>query len=270
MDPGVYRNIAEADYHALPYVSASRLSRLAESSMLHVAYDSVQPSEPTPQMVLGTAIHAAILEPERFEATYIESPYSDFRSKDAREWRDEKTQKGHRILSSDSMATVMLAAQRVWEHPSASRLLAARTDTELTIIWDDEATALRCKARIDAVASLGDRSVLVDIKTTRSAQAVQFAKSIVNLGYHIQLAWYLRALAQSGFSDVNDALIIAVENEPPCAVQVFRLGVRAIGEGHREANRLLELWRTDARYPTDVTDIDLPEWAYNKKEVTPW
>lgn len=52
-------------------------------------------------MKLGTAVHCAILESERFEIEYIEAPVIDRQTKDGKALWSKLEQSGRIVLSSD-------------------------------------------------------------------------------------------------------------------------------------------------------------------------
>jgi hypothetical protein len=75
MNPGIYSNILNADYHGGEGVSNSMLSVLREQSPLHlkalrdIANDNERP-QPTAAQFIGTAFHCLVLEPAEFAKEY--------------------------------------------------------------------------------------------------------------------------------------------------------------------------------------------------------
>ena len=67
MEPGIYKEISNEEYHKGPGLSASGLKRLARSPDLY----KNMPYKGSKAMELGTATHCAVFEPERFEAEFI-------------------------------------------------------------------------------------------------------------------------------------------------------------------------------------------------------
>lgn len=270
MKPGIHLNIDADIYHSWPYCSASRLNRLKETSPAHVAHEMKQGGrDPTPAMLLGTAIHAAVLEPDKFRDEFVSSPYDDFRSKDAKGWRDKATAAGRSVLDPERYQQVLAAAASVFSHASASKLLGLRTMTEASVVWVDETSSVKCKARCDAVANLADVPVLLDLKTTSDASAEGFAKSIFNFGYHRQVELYLRGLRANGVY-ADSALIIAVETTPPHAVQVFRIMDAVLEHAQKDNDELLMRWNNCEMtghwhgYAQEVVDIALPDWVMKR------
>ena len=80
MTTTVQLNQSATDYHAAPGASASRLKQLKRSAA-HMKYDMDNPQEPTPAMIIGSATHSAILEPDLFVKEWGRLPEGDGRSK---------------------------------------------------------------------------------------------------------------------------------------------------------------------------------------------
>src|SRR5690349_7675909 len=75
-------------YHDHPAVGSSHLKSIARSPA-HYWSEWLDPSRPprtdTPAKWLGKAVHAAILEPERFKSDYVVGPRFDRRTKAGKE-----------------------------------------------------------------------------------------------------------------------------------------------------------------------------------------
>lgn len=69
--PGVYDDLSNADYHGGPGISKSGLDLIEKApSTYRYAMDNSAEREETAAMRIGTAVHAAILEPELFATDY--------------------------------------------------------------------------------------------------------------------------------------------------------------------------------------------------------
>jgi PDDEXK-like uncharacterized protein DUF3799 len=78
--PGVYRDVPFDHYFAWNNVSKHQLDSLARSPA-HYRAALEQPRKRTAAMVFGTAVHAAVLEPEEFARCYATDPGIDRRTK---------------------------------------------------------------------------------------------------------------------------------------------------------------------------------------------
>src|SRR5690606_13762885 len=93
-----------------------------------------------------------------------------------------------------------------------------------TLEWDED--GVPCKGRVDWLV---DGALVVDLKTTRDIEG--FAKSIGTYGYHGQVMHYRRGVTQGAPADLPRPILIAVENEAPYRVGVWRLSERDAAQG---------------------------------------
>jgi exodeoxyribonuclease VIII len=271
-DPGIYPDVPAEVYHSWDAASASRLNKLFATTAKHVRNEMEHPTEPTPAMRFGSACHTAILEPLHFAQEYTISEYEEFRSTEAKSWKAEMQKLGRQILTREKWAEVQAVALSARSHPAAKQLLDGRERTELSIVWDDLETGVRCKGRIDGVTrDPKNRELLslLDLKTTADASPEGFASSIHKFGYHRQCAFYCNALAAHGVS-VTNANIIAVETSAPFAVAVYEVRHDVLEIGRNEMRELLLDWRWFEKlgqwpgYSDEIQEIALPDWAMRR------
>lgn len=273
LKPGVYTDLPADDYFALPYASSTSLRRLLRLSPAHARVEI----EETDALRIGTAAHAATLEPEGAARLYyrVGIPKPDGRTKEGKLLREdaEKSAKGRIILWEEEAQAIDAMRSAIWNHPIAADLLR-HSDRELTIIWDD-VTGVRCKARIDALSRMDEGLlILADVKTTSGGAHVDFQRSLANYDYHIQAAFYLRAAEAAGLH-CERFVFIVVEKQPPFGVVTHLLDDEAIAKGWEAIMRGLARWgECEATgqwpsYPKDLVPLTLPKW-HSKEEKEPW
>lgn len=263
-ETGLHHGIPAVRYHQWAGASQSRLKTMRDKSPAHVRYEMEHPSEPTPALVLGAAVHTAVLEPELFGELYVRAPQGDRRTKAVKKaWADlEREHPGATILSAADYETCMAIRAAVAEHPVASLMIGG--EKEASAVWTDEASGVLCRGRFDVIDT--ELRAITDLKTTKDASPFRFPKTVYDYGYHIQAAHYIRGAQALGL-DIDSFGIIAVEKEPPYAVAVYQLQPAAIYDGGRELDALLKQWAECERtgvwpsYSTDVVQIDLPDYA---------
>lgn len=267
----VVLGMPEAEYHALPHCSNSRLTILQDRSPAHVLASMQVTRKDTDELLLGRAIHCAVLEPDRFPSSYVRGVAGDGRTKAVQEARAALVAEypGATVLKPDHFEIAIAARDAVRAHPTAAALLARVADTEVTAIWEEpEHEQLPCKLRADGLAP--SIEAVVDLKTTTNASRDAFEKSIWNYGYARQAVFYRRGLAAAGADGFSHHVIIAVEKEPPFAVAVYELLPEAEEAAAQQLRRLLPLyarcWKANEwpAYPTEITYIGLPAWAYGR------
>jgi hypothetical protein len=157
-------------------------------------------------------------------------------------------------------------ANAVLDHRLARKLFVGGLP-ERTLIWQDEATGVLCRAKADWLRPDG----IVDLKTTESAAPDALSKAVHNYGYAIQAAFYLRGFRQQADRTVMAApffAFVAVEKAAPHLVHVHQLSERALAYGDRKCTEALEIYRDCTAsgvwpgYPDDeITEIDLPAYV---------
>ncbi len=90
--------------------------------------------------------------------------------------------------------------------------IRATAISETAQFWDDEQTALPCKARLDLW--LPDEGLIVDIKTTSARSQRDFEQTCYCYEYDRQAAWYLDGCRQAGASADRFALLGIQKQKP--------------------------------------------------------
>ena len=262
-----------SQYHAHPAVGHSGLVRIMRSPA-HYQYYVTNPPEPTPAMQFGTAVHTAILEPDRFAEAFVVAPKFDRRTKEgkaaAEAWEAENA--GKTALTADQMAAIEQMVASIRAHTGAARLLSNGL-AEMSGFWVDQ-TGIECKCRPDFLAVEKDRpeqvTAIVDVKTCVDASADGFSRAIATLGYDVQAAFY-----QDGLKALTGRAIpfyfIAVEKDAPYAVACYKASDEVIEIGrakYRAALQLLKWCRDNDQWPGyqpngEIEEISLPRWATN-------
>lgn len=236
------------------------LLKEGKKSARHIAHRKAQPREDTTSLKVGRAAHTAILEPHKFEAEFAVWD-GDRRGKAFAAFAEQHPEQTILRLTEYEACLGMRNAVRA--HPVASGLLA-RGDAEVALLWTDEETGLACKARIDW---LGD-DCLVDLKTTSDVEPIRFGITAGRMGYHGQLAFYLRGLKAKGLE--LPAKIVAVESAAPHDVAVFALSEDDLWLGDCEVSRLLKLvaeCKERNEWPGSCpgeTPLILPAWMFKQ------
>jgi len=257
----VIADMSSADYHAHPAVSKSVLDKLARSPLHCRAYLDGERTEPTPAMLLGTAVHTAILEPERFDVEYAVFE-GDRRTTAGKQAYADLVSRGKSIVSASDSDVISSMAAAVRAHPVASALLR-NGSAEQSVFWTDPMTGLGCKCRPDWWRT---DNIVVDVKTTEDASPAAFAKSIAGFRYHVQAAHYLAGTQADRF------VFIAVEKKAPYAVAVYELDAVSLEVGEAIRREELNIYDICSRagewpgYSPDIEVLSLPAWAFPKSE----
>lgn len=269
LTPGTYPNVPANEYHRWPAASQSLLKIMRDRSPAHARWQMLNPTEPTPAMQFGTALHMAVLQPELFDQEYVVAPDVDRRTKAGRAvWEDLlETYDADSILKADEMQRIQAMRESIMANPTARALIDG--ERELSALWNDKDTGVLCKARFDVVNRRA--GAIVDLKTTNDASPSKFPRSIYDYGYYIQAAHYLAGALTLGL-DVDLFAIVAIEKEPPYAVAVYQIEDQALVAGEDELRQLLSTYARCQEtgewpaYGDQAVRITLPRWAWSEVE----
>lgn len=223
--PGVYPRIPAYEYHRWKALSSSMLKRIVRSPA-HLRDYLDNPKESTKDQIFHSAIHAAILEPERFTVEYARAPQMDRRTTAGKAaWAIlTKTYGAEHVLFEDDYATCLAARAGLLEMPKLMDLLRLddpeQVDFELSFLWEED--GLLCKGRADLVNTHYEGGALVDFKSTTDARPHKFQWQMRDNGDHIQGAFYLRGLLALGMP-IEFCYLIAIEDSPPARARAYRI-----------------------------------------------
>ncbi len=265
---GLYQNIPYDDYDRWAAMRHSVL-RMFSKTPAHAREKMIHPDDQTEAQSQGHSTHAAILEPDRFDLQFVAAPRVDKRTtKGKAEWAEfVAAATGKTVIPAEEHALCIRLRDAVWSHPTAAELLRGPGMNEVSAVWKDADSGVPCKGRIDRLTTVGGWSMVVDLKTTKSAMRQSFSKDLYFYQYHQQAAMYL---------DGCDALaphprkyvFIAVEKEPPYLVATLELEQDAIDLGRDEYKKHLATYAQclqSGRWPgydDGIGYVSLPHWAF--------
>lgn len=287
MQPGIYSDIANHDYHKGPGISKSGLDLIHKSPLhYHSAITAANDNQPTAAQALGTAFHALVLEPQVFADTYAPEPVGAPRrptriqreakkpspeTLEAIDWWDrfEESNAGRTLLDADTWDRLQRMRDSVMGNAAAAALLSARPyRVEQSVYWIDAVTGELCRCRPDAWR---DDAIAPDLKTTTDASAEGFARHALNFRYHVQAAFYADGIEAATGAPLRAFPFIAAEKDAPYAVAVYVLDPEAIELGRVEYQRDLLRYAECRRsgvwpgYGETIQRLSLPRWAYTRE-----
>ena len=274
-EPGIY-SIPPEQYHADPVEGGSLTStgarRLISACPARYRYELENPPEPTDAMDIGSAAHRLVLGAGA-ELEVIDAP--DWRTRSARERRDEARAAGRIPILAADYETARAMAEVVADHPIAGAALRRQGAPEQTLVWRDRPTGVWCRAMVDYLPTpqRGRRLVLVDYKTCSDASTAGIRASVARYRYHQQAAWYLTGVRELGLSEYPALIFVFQERSAPHLVHVVEIDPDDLLLGEALNRRALEIYREcveSGRWPgysdKEITLISLPEWAYKESE----
>jgi hypothetical protein len=299
MEPGIYPNLSNSDYHGDPgsYSKSSLVD--FEEFPANLPFQRQNRIRKT-VFDLGTAAHTAILEPEKFEDEIAVIPDELLgkngakSNKACKEWiAGQPSDKA--VLTVKQRDSVLRVRDSVHDNPehSVAHELLSGGQAEVSCFWneqfkgdlvDDETGyhymqnmayddpegchKVLFKARPDYIPK---NLISVDLKTTKvSIDQESFEKQAYNLHYHWSAGMTLRGLTMATGKQHRIYIFVVVQTDPPYEVAVYRASEENIGLGKAEVMDVMQrLAYCDFKnywpgMPNRIQTLGLPGWAYKK------
>jgi hypothetical protein len=216
---------------------------------------------------IGTAAHTLVLSAG--ESIRV-IPHDDWRTKEARQQRDEARAEGYTPLLEKEAAEVLAMAAKVktaLKRIGLPEVFSDPSRAEAVAIADVEGA--QCRAMADYV---GEDGWLYDLKTTASAHYDAVMRSIVAFGYHIQHEHYLDTFRAAGMP-LKGMRFVFVEKTRPHCVSVVALSQTFIDIGRSQTADARRTWRRclatgewpDYAHP-GIVEISPPIWMASQVE----
>lgn len=277
-------------YHGGPGISASGLKDIKKCPALyHFKKSNYTPDSEKPEvLIVGSAVHTFILEPEKFKNTYLIAPTSDKRKK---EWKDfikniDPRDSEKPVLRKDSMEVMMGIKQslsrardeygtNIFEnlihHPETRR--------ELAIYTIDGKRGILLKAKVD----INYNGILFDLKSTKNAKHDSFMRDAANMGYDIQASFYLKVVSNAK-QEAKGFGFIGVEKDAPYLSNAILMEKRDITLGGFLTEKILDeyayciennIWYgyngidKKKNHEPLMVSVSMPNWhRYSIEEIT--
>ena len=259
------------EYVALPLVNHSRLKRLKESPWHY--QNPPKAKSPSADLIFGTWFHALLLEPDVFVERYVPAPEGSKNSNAYKAVVAELAQQRKEPIGSSDWSRLHSMREAVLNDPYAGPLFQ-KGNAEATLIFTDPETALECKARIDWLPEAFP-NVLVDLKTTRSANPDNLRKTCWDYGYYTQAAFYSLAW-ECVMGEKPDAFLFVFVEKPddpedtPLPPQLYELsrdyrqaGERQVRQWLNQLQDCITTYGNDPwpHYTRGLTELNAPGWA---------
>jgi hypothetical protein len=269
IQPGVTYDLDETIYHAHPdslsHSGAKRLIPPGSPAAFKYYRDFGEP--PSDAFDFGKAAHRLVLGAG---PDLVGIDADDWRTKAAKEQRDEARAHGVVPLLLRDLHRVEDMAEALREHPVARALIQPDDgQPEVSLFWYDLRAEVMLRARLDWLRDPRDgRLILVDYKSSVTADPWEFARAAARYGYHSQAAWYSDGAKACGLSDDVSFVFVVQEKVAPYLVSVVELDSEAVRAGRSRNRKAIDLYAhctQTGHWPgpadTDVTLVSLPSWA---------
>ena len=277
MKQGLYDDLPDAEYHAGEGLSASILVEMGRSpAHCKAKLDGLRVYR-TRALEIGTALHCAVLEPERFQTAYqlapnpIDEQYADVVpvADTALKAHCKKLGiSGYSKLKKDDLKKAILDVApdtRFWDQivaeVEAKAKILTETDMDLCsgVMASVQAHSKASKAFSKGVAERSiywadqetgalcrgrmdyyreDLGIIFDLKSCVDARYSKFQRDVMNYHYHMKAAWYLTGCRTLGLP-ANGFAWLAIEKEPPYAIGLYMASDSMLQLGSENMRSLL-------------------------------
>ena len=260
-------------YHGSGELSRSTAWSLLTTCPQKVRYDMTHRKESSPALVIGSAFHAATLEPGKFDDEFAVKPQEiDGKSSRTDHYKEtfkmmQKNEPNKSWLAPSDYDLVMDMAASALDHPILRTHMAEQSSIiEGTGFFEMEGA--KCKVRPDLYKP--GAGVVIDLKSTQDASEKGFAKSVRQFGYTFQACWYMHALRLLG-EKPKQFIFLAVEKSAPHLTAAYTLSATDIDKQMANMEKACKLWATCESsgvwpsYTDDVTTLDLGSMHGNNR-----
>ena len=268
--PSVLPHLSHDGYHVIKEaIGSSGIKTIYNKSVAHYKFHEPKHSV---HFDIGTAVHVAILEPDKFEESVLKCG-KDRRTTLYKEL--QKSKKENQIIITDKEYDICLRSRdSVHRKSECNKIIASDFgQSEMSAFAKDPFTGVKMKTRPDRVIIGETSDILIDLKTTQSADEDSVVRSISRYGYHTQEAFYRHVWSLATGRKIARFLFLFVEKEPPFACCIYELPKSFLDEGIACMKKALVEYK-DAEvngiyddYPNEIVTLDIPYWAY--KETLP-
>lgn len=278
-EDGVYDDLPEENYHGDPDSLSSSGARqlLKTSPKKFLLAPRVEKREwdvghVVHKLILGKGSDVVVLDPAVHGLTQDGKPAKSPKSTSM--WQQAEAEARARgavpiSIADYEIAQAMAATVRNNDHAAG---LLSQGDAEISGYWRDPATDARLRWRADWLHPGRNRLIIVDYKSTKSAEPHSFWKSVSDYGYHQQDAWYRDGVIACGIDDDPLFLFIAQEKEYPFEVTVHESKPEDVARGRGLNRKAVDLWARCRHsgewpgYPPGVHTIQHPSYAIYREQ----
>lgn len=234
----IYEGLPFDEYLKLEAASNSAL-KLIRQSPAHFKFREPEDYD-TRAKEIGSAIHCALLEPDRFATHYLVAE-CDVRT--AAEYKGLKSDVGgDRVLTRPEHKRIIGMQNAAYRNSRFKKLMNSHGRNELSVVAHDPEAGIAVKCRFDR---LGDSLWAFDIKKCQDARGSEFNRAIGNYGYYMQIPFYAQVWEWATGEKIDCSSrfpIVALEEKAPHGVILHDLDEVALMLGRKHFREALNTY----------------------------
>lgn len=226
-------------YHKRPEWSYSSMKPILDSGIDYAVAkrQGIVPGPESKFIDMGQLVHQLILGGEE---VFVLSPYDNFRSRIAQEWRDAMVAADKIVITGEMQAAADKIVQHIKEHPHTSKYLLGPGIKHEQEMFAKTSEGIDLRGKADAIKLDAEAAIITDIKTT--AQFDKFARQSYWNHYDLQAATYTLIGAHHLKIDptmINYYFCVA-ETVAPFRVKYFHASLEFVESGERKLRTCID------------------------------
>lgn len=266
--------VKESNFEYHNDLSAISKSRLAKMSVCpeYFKWCEDKPQPPTDDLIIGSAFHKLLLEKDEFNDEFAILPANiDRRTKLGKEayanFMQENEDKG--VITQADFEMIWDMRESVLKNKYSAKLFDGVH--EQSMYFTDELTGIQCKVRPDCYKIVGDKVIITDLKSCKSAVAEDFIKDIVKYSYDLQAYMYRYGVAKTlGVPIENVSFVFnCVEKKAPYLSAIYEVTQDIFDRGEMLFRKYIGMykycldtnnWYGYNGFTNEPMTIGLPDW----------
>jgi exodeoxyribonuclease VIII len=231
LNPGIYDNISNDEYHKLEGISNSGISLILDcpARYYYEKLSGLCNKEKSNELLIGSAIDSRVFEPNLFTKQYTFLP-DDFKIKSGKKFEEYEKNENRYIFSRKDYKKILDITDAI-NNTNIFKNFKNTGKSQQTLIWEDE-NGVTLRSRPDWM----NDDFIVDLKTTRSANPKFFSRSIEEYNYHTQAFMQLEG-AYKLDGKKRTHILLAIEKEEPYICEQFILNNDSLEKGRENCLR---------------------------------
>ncbi|KZL02168.1 exonuclease VIII [Pseudovibrio sp. Ad5] len=251
--PGVYAGVPINDYHTNTLLFGTKTVSKSSLKPIYrphggspkefwgrwIHNPQSKKKDSTAPLEFGKAAHALLLGDvtgEEFTQNFALRPecWTDYRKKDAKEWRDAVLKEGRSPITPEDMDIIIIMSKELAQNPDVAQLGSLDGRTERTMYAVHQETGIGVCSRPDVLVTPG---LTNDLKTTASLEEAFLRRQIFDTGIYLQAGQFKLLCELLGIDFVGFVCTFVLKSEIPDSVVVeiepehIELGYQATIEG---------------------------------------
>lgn len=268
---------SNAEYHGdRNAISKSRLAKMSVCPQ-YFKWCEDTPQAPTEDLIVGSAFHKLVLEYDEFYDEFAVAPICNRRTNAGKEmWAQFEFENAEKsIITQEDFEIITAMKNSLMQNKYAKALL--KGEHEISFYTQDDLTEEWIKVRPDVLKVVGDRIVITDLKSCKSAMPEDFARDVVKYAYDLQAYMYCFTVSKVLNVPMEniDFVFMPVEKKAPYLINIFQadnlilqrgemLYRKYIGQYH-ECKESGEWYGLNGKYGM-INTLSLPEYIIKKEQ----